>query len=793
MRLPLKPGLRRGRADEPARPLASRQPAGRPLPAEAALEVPGERDRCAPSPAASAEVPASFRALRAVLLGLLLIGALVSAVVAVDEHTTRGKVYPGVYVMDVPVGGLGPLEAMGRISEETGGGSLAVYRFTASAGGAGEGREGARSFEYRSGDLDVDFDVRESARRAYLVGRQGGPMRRLKERLSTRLSGRFPVEADISYDRNLSRSAVEEISEGVERASADARVEIRGAEATLVPHVQGLRADRERTLGSLSLALGTLTSEVAVSLARPLPEVMTSGAEGAYERATKALEGPVRLEAEFPKAVGGEVHEEVAPERVGEALRVGKVPSANDGGEASQGRLELLVDAAALEPYAASFLSRLALDPQDARLDVSLGKAGARAVEVVPARPGSRPAETARQLAGRVAGGLLREGEHRYEVKTEEIAPGISSEEVEKLKPTDLLADHVVVYDAGNGVAGAYDDPERLNNLTLAAGALDGLLVPPGESLSLLALTQGLALARSKPVSSAEEPDRPAVDDGDGLSQAATALYGAALLSGLPVDEREQSPTAPLPYADGGLEAFVSAGSPEAPPADLVVRNDREEYLLVRAEADPNAGTVEVGFYGRPEKGEGKSTPGGELRSVRVLLEEGGADSLARETWRAERVADEADGDVDLGEHTYVYPAPEPPPAPPEPAAPLEESEEGQEEDPQGTTSRMSPSSSGGATTPGEGAGGGPPGEEETGGGIGEAIGPSDADEGQAGPREETPRERPRRRPRARPSPRSRKGPLGTGSSVTTGKASRRVPGEDASSANTLVLLQTRW
>ncbi len=723
-------------------PLRPPRPAGRALPSDE-VGAPGAPDggrgrgrASSPPRAAPGEVPASFRVLRVALLGLLLMGALLSSAVALDEWATRGRVYPGVYVMDVSVGGMGPLEAMERVSAQTGGGSLAVYRFTASAGAAGKGREGARSFEYRSGDLGVDFDVRESARRAYLVGRHGGPLTRLKERLAARLSGRFPVEADMSYDRNLSRGAVEEISKGVERSSADARVEIEGARASLVPHVQGLRVDRERTLGSLSLALTTLTSEVAVSLSRPLPEVLTSGAEDAYERAVRTLQRPLRLEASFPKALGGEALREVAPEEVGEALVVDKVAPARDGGEASRPRLELRADAGALEPYAADFLSRLALDPEDARFDVSVGREGAEAVEVVAARPGSRPKETALDLAGRVADGLARRGEHRYEVKTEEVPASVSSKELEKLKPTGLLADRSVAYDATNGAAGSYDDPARLDNLLLAAGALDRQLVAPGESVSLLSLTEGLALAPATPAAGPEEPaagdpERPAVDDGDGLSQAATALYGATLLSGLPVDERAQSPTAPLPYADGGLEAFVSPGTPGG--ADLVVRNDREEYLLVRAGANREAGTFEVGFYGRPKEGEPVGAARGELRSVRVGLEEGGADGLARETWRAERLGGAGGGrslsaeDLDLlGEHDYAYPAAVEPPPPPPPPEPVDDPED-PEEDPAGSPPSL------GETTP-EGT---TPEKEEPGPPAGESTGPL-AGEGLVGPPEET-------------------------------------------------------
>jgi vancomycin resistance protein YoaR len=590
-------------------------------------------------------------------LGLLLIGAMTCAIVSWDASKTRSAVYPGVHLLGIPVGGERPLDAMRRVSAATGGGSLANYQFTASTGQR-RSREVER-FEFRSGDLGVNFDVRSSVKRAYQVGRVGSPWQRLRERLSARLSGRYAVDPDLSYDPGRAGEAVGEIARKVDRQPEDARVEISGATATLVPHKEGLSVDCQGTLSNLSLALSTLTLDVAVALDRPLPDVLTSGAEESHELARGILAAPVVLKARLPEGVGKERTAEVEPAILGEALRVGKVPP-RDG--PFSGRLDLSVDEQTLLPETEAFLASLNKAPEDAWLRFVPGEGAS--VKVVTSKDGAEPAENPAAVLQKVSEGLLSE-EHEFEVATARVEPDLTTEEAEKLKPAEPLAENSVSFEPGAA------DPGRLQNISAAREALDGTLLGPGESMSFLDSIAGLSFAASDPiVDAAADPERPPVDDAGGLSQVSTALYGAALKAGLSVTERNPSPTAAVPYVDGNLEAYVSPVGGE----DLMIENTHEEYLLVRIQA-PADGTVSVTIYGRPP-----TTPDSHtlLRAEREGVEE--SDGTIRETWSAYTV--DSGGTEALGEHTYSYEDPTPPP----PEESPEQSGEQGDKDPDETT-----------------------------------------------------------------------------------------------------------
>ena len=599
--------------------------------------------------------PASYRVLRAAVLGLLLIGVSLCWAVGWDSYATRTVVYPGVHLLGIPLGNETPLDAMSRVSAATGGGSLASYRFTAST--SQDRTPGVERFRFRSGDLGVNFDVRGSVNRAYRVGRSGTPWRRLRERASARLSGRYPVEPDLSYDADRAGQAVGKIAAKINRKPSDARIEISGGSATLVPHRAGLKVDRDGTLSNLSLALSTLNSEVAVALDRPLPDVLTSGAKEAHELAQDILSAPVVLEADLPKGVGPRRTTRIPAARTGEAIRIEKVP-AREG--PFSGRLDLSVDARELAPEAEAFLTTLNKQPEDAWLRFVPGDGAS--VEVVPSRDGSKAAETTPAVLDEISQGLLS-GDHDFKVKTERVRPDRTTRQTEAVKPVDPLARQSISFEGGAS------DASRTQNIALAVGALDGTLLAPGESLSVLDHISGLAFSPTDPVSdptsdpvtdpaageSGSNPGRPPVDDAGGLSQVSTALYDAALKSGLTVTERSPSPEAPLPYVDGNLEAYVSPGGGE----DLVIGNTRDEYLLVRAQSSSD-GTVEVTLYGRPSD----SDPDTELQADLQSVEK--ADGTIRETWRSEKVVPE--GAETLGEQTYSYPDPSPPPPPKEPA-----------------------------------------------------------------------------------------------------------------------------
>ena len=122
-------------------------------------------------------------------------------------------------------------------------------------------------------------------------------------------------------------------------------------------------------------------------------------------------------------------------------------------------------------------------------------------------------------------------------------------------------------------------DADGYVNAALAAQALNGLTVAPGETLSFNEAV-GARTAERGYVSAREPAYGDGVEGiGGGVCQTATALYQAALRGGVTVTERNAA-ARPVPYAEAGEEAAVSDQG-----LDLVIQNDGESALFVTARA----------------------------------------------------------------------------------------------------------------------------------------------------------------------------------------------------------------
>lgn len=137
-------------------------------------------------------------------------------------------------------------------------------------------------------------------------------------------------------------------------------------------------------------------------------------------------------------------------------------------------------------------------------------------------------------------------------------------------------------------------DEAGVQNAMLAAQALNGLCVQPGETLSFNDVVGARTAEDGYAV--AEEPayGEGISGVGGGVCQASTALYQAALLAGLEVTQRSAA-VYPVSYCEMGQEAAVSDQG-----LDLVIRNQTESPLFIVTrvyDAEENA-VLEVQIIG---------------------------------------------------------------------------------------------------------------------------------------------------------------------------------------------------
>jgi vancomycin resistance protein YoaR len=212
--------------------------------------------------------------------------------------------------------------------------------------------------------------------------------------------------------------------------------------------------------------------------------------------------------------------------------------------------------------------------------------------------------------------------------------PEISTQAVEGLKPTEIIGKYRTdfLWDS---------NPSRKANMKLAAGAVNGTLLAPGEVFSFNELASKVDYDQAKTFSDGGV----AYADGGGLCQVSSTLYMAAQYAGLKIVERHPH-YAVLPYIKPGFDATVWFGDEWGwGVQDMKFENTTDGYILVREYVDER-GFLNAEIHGRPT---GKKV---EMRTEKVF------ESTDRGIkWATYKTVTNEDGKVifDGLIHEYVY------------------------------------------------------------------------------------------------------------------------------------------
>ena len=226
-------------------------------------------------------------------------------------------------------------------------------------------------------------------------------------------------------------------------------------------------------------------------------------------------------------------------------------------------------------------IATLTVEPIEAGFEVNGDE-----ISVTPGRTGQKVDEE--KLLDDIEAGLPeRQREYELSVVTDE--PELTTAEAERLKPTSLLGTYRTDYRETSDKS-----RERVENLEIASGAINGTFLAPGEVFSLNELVAPLSYNETKVIIEGKEEKA----DGGGLCQVSSTLYMAANYAGLEIVERHPHATQ-LPYIRPGFDATVWFGNSQSQPLDMKFKNDTEGYLLLR-EYVADDGYVYAEIWGRP-------------------------------------------------------------------------------------------------------------------------------------------------------------------------------------------------
>jgi vancomycin resistance protein YoaR len=137
----------------------------------------------------------------------------------------------------------------------------------------------------------------------------------------------------------------------------------------------------------------------------------------------------------------------------------------------------------------------------------------------------------------------------------------------------------------------------RIHNVALAANRFNGVLIPPGATLSFNETLGDVSAATGYQQAYIIKDGRTILGDGGGVCQVSTTLFRAALNAGLPVIERTPHAYRVHYYEEGGYKPGIDA-TVFSPSVDLKIQNDTQHHILIQARIDTRKLTLAFDLYG---------------------------------------------------------------------------------------------------------------------------------------------------------------------------------------------------
>ena len=486
---------------------------------------------------------------RAIALGLACLPLLLFAL-AFARFSSSQRVVSGLTVAGVPVGDATVTEAQQRLAER--GAKLATEKLRLTLSG--------RTASVAVADLGLELSVDASVARALGVGRSAGTFSNALRYLSS-LSGPEELPAVVRIDRARFGAALSKVeSELIDDLPKPGGVAIEAGVARAVPAAPGRQIVADAALAACggAVAFGQTGNAVTLQAQTSTPALAPGSLERALELAKRVLRRPVVLETESRRL-------ELTTAQLGEL-----VVSRIQGQE-----VELALEPARLEAWLTKERARLEAPAKDASFEVS-------ASDDVRVVPGAAGVQVRTDDVAKALWAAAQTEEHRAPLPLAlEPLPARSTEQAEKLGIRKLVGSFTTRHPCCQS---------RVENIHRIATLLDGLVVDPGQTVSLNAVVgprtqkNGFVLA-------------PSIEDGEmidtvggGVSQFATTIFNALFHAGYDIIER-QPHTYWFPRYPMGHDATLGIPRP-----DLVFKNDSAAGLLIKTSFTKT--TITVKLYG---------------------------------------------------------------------------------------------------------------------------------------------------------------------------------------------------
>ncbi|HEC33783.1 MAG TPA: hypothetical protein ENI37_03605, partial [Chloroflexi bacterium] len=488
---------------------------------------------------------------------LFLLGLLGLAVAY--EAWCADRIYPGVRVWGLPVGGARLVEAAAAL--ETHLTVLGQPVFTLRGPG--------RSWGVRPTDLGVRLAAEATARAAFRIGRGAGDG--LPAHLLLLLWGQ-DLPPVLSYDEATARLYLETLAEQVDQPPVDAALTLQDTTPVASPARPGRALDVEATLAAVREGLASLGTGGVNLVVREVPPQVTD-AEPARAWAQALLAESLVLVSPDPRE-GDPGPWVLPPEQLADLLST----------FVSNGRLQATLDRERLRAYLEGLAPTLAVAAVNARFHFD--EASGELVPVAPSAEG-RALDVEGSLQNVLA--AVEAGQHTAPLSVQAVTPRYT--EAATAEELDI---RVLVAEGDSYFIGSPSG--RDHNIRLAASKFDGLVIAPGETFSFNHYLGEVSAEVGYDESYITAGEQLAVEVGGGICQVSTTAFRAALRGGYPIVERwfhhHRVGYYELRGYGPGFDATVYS-----PLVDLKFVNDRSAPLLIETEIEERTHRLVFRFY----------------------------------------------------------------------------------------------------------------------------------------------------------------------------------------------------
>lgn len=488
-----------------------------------------------------------------------------------------GKIYPGVSVNGLHVGGLSREEALAKLDLES-------------------QKYNSQQLQVRYYETNLRIPVKalgvsyrpQAVERAVRFGREGGVAQQLSNRLRA-LSGRTTSYTNYHYKDERLAPFLAHIDEDVTRPVANASLTFINGAVGIDPSHPGYRVDVGRLTASINRRLEVMSSDPVVAPVYTVtPTIDNAALQSARHQADTYATSALALKTGNLTSI---IDQSKILSWIDVTTPAGRtdlpIDPINQFYDAFVGpEVHLTLSRSKVAAYVSEFAAKIDKTPQNAVLTMQNDKL----TIAQPSQDGVSLDQV--QSVGRVIAALGKPGTDRSVTLPGKVTPAeVNERNLDSLGIKERISQGQTFFPGSPST--------RLTNVRVGQALYNGILLKPDEVFSFGKILGDVGPAQGYVPELVILADRTEKQYGGGLCQVSSTAYRAALLAGLPILQRVNHSFAvsyyTAPYGVPGIDATIYY-----PQVDFKFKNDTGHYILMQTHMQGT--TLTFDFFGTKTK-----------------------------------------------------------------------------------------------------------------------------------------------------------------------------------------------